>query len=151
MVSRASRLVQWLVVMVLCGLLTDTLAEQQSSQWCFVRADFSKICFDLEIADDPEKRGRGLMHRKFLAERSGMLFDFRELMSIGMWMKNTFIPLDMLFLNAEREVVSIHRQAQPHSVDIIRSTEPVQYTVELNGGAVEKFGLAVGDRVFRAR
>ena len=124
------------------------MAVESLSRWCFLRVDFSKVCFELETADEPEERSRGLMHRKSLDQREGMIFDFEQSQPIGMWMKNTFIPLDMIFLDAKRRVLFIHHQAQPHSLDIIRSPRAARYTVELNGGAAKTYGLGLGDLVF---
>ena len=132
----------------ICVLSSNLSGAELLSRWCFLRADFSKVCFELETADEPEERGRGLMHRKSLHERGGMIFDFEQSQPIGMWMKNTFIPLDMIFLDAKRRVLFIHHQAVPHSLDIIRSPQAARYTVELNGGAAKTYGLGIGDLVF---
>ena len=139
------------IFLVMLGSLficAEPFAQEPLSRWCFLRADYSKVCFELELADEPEERSRGLMHRKSLPKRAGMIFDFEEQQPIGMWMKNTFIALDMIFLDANGRVVFVHHQAEPHSLDIIRSPRAVRYTVELNAGAAKTYYLGVGDRIF---
>jgi uncharacterized membrane protein (UPF0127 family) len=80
----------------------------------------------------------------------GMLFDFGTTRPVLMWMKNTPLPLDMLFLDAKGAVVSIQENAVPYSEAIIDSRAPVKYVIELNGGTAAKLGLKVGDKVSSA-
>jgi uncharacterized membrane protein (UPF0127 family) len=103
----------------------------------------------LEIADEPQERQRGLMYRRALAERAGMLFDFGAEQPVYMWMKNTYIPLDMLFVAADGQIVHIAARTVPHSEATISADRPVQGVIELAGGEAERLGIAVGDHVFR--
>ena len=112
---------------------------------CLLHDDYRRTCFSLEIADEPEERNYGLMMRESLAPRHGMLFDFAQIQTVGMWMKNTLIPLDMVFLDEQRRVVFVHRHAEPHSLEIISPPMPVRYTLELNAGDVERFGVRLGN------
>ncbi len=101
----------------------------------------------LELADTPERRARGLMFREKLARDSGMLFDFGRTRPVAMWMKNTLVPLDMLFLDADGRIVWIHRGARPLSLETIAPPLPVRYVLELPAGAVARYGAAPGDRL----
>lgn len=102
---------------------------------------------EVEIADTPETRATGLMNRSELGEDSGMLFDFKETRAVSMWMKNTLIPLDMLFLGPDGRIVNIARNARPLSLDTISSDGPVRYVLELNGGAAARYKADAGDQL----
>ncbi len=103
--------------------------------------------FTVEIAADGPQREYGLMFRRQMAADHGMLFDFETAQPVQMWMENTVLPLDMLFLDASGNVTHIVEHAVPYSRDIIDSGGPVKYVIELNGGIVRKLGVAVGDKV----
>ena len=102
---------------------------------------------EVEVADTPQAREIGLMNRESLAEDTGMLFDFREDRPVSMWMKNTLIPLDMLFIDKTGTVVRIARNAKPHSLETIPSGKPVRYVLEINGGAAATYGAKTGDKL----
>ena len=101
----------------------------------------------VELADTPEAREVGLMNRDRMAKDSGMLFDFDESREVTMWMKNTLIPLDMLFLDHRGLIVRVAANARPLSLSLIPSNAPVQYVLELNGGAAARYGAKVGDHL----
>ncbi|WP_294642664.1 DUF192 domain-containing protein [uncultured Aureimonas sp.] len=101
----------------------------------------------VEVADTPQKREIGLMNRDSLAEDTGMLFDFHEDREVSMWMKNTLIPLDMLFVDKTGTIVRIARNAKPHSLETIPSGKPVRYVLEINGGAAAGYGAKTGDKL----
>lgn len=101
----------------------------------------------IEVADTPDEREYGLMNRQSLPADTGMLFDFEIDRPVTMWMKNTYIPLDMVFMDAKGTVTHIAVNAQPLSLDLIESGGPVRYVLELNGGAAARYGLKVGDRL----
>lgn len=103
--------------------------------------------FAIEVATSPDQLTQGLMFRRTLAADAGMLFDFGEDKPVTMWMRNTLIPLDMLFIAADGRVVGIKERAVPGSLDIISAPEPVRGVLELNGGTAQRLGLATGDRV----
>ncbi|AUX76212.1 MULTISPECIES: DUF192 domain-containing protein [Sinorhizobium] len=105
----------------------------------------------VELAIDPEQREQGLMHRRQLAPDHGMLFDFGETRRVMMWMRNTYLPLDMLFIGADGTVATIHENAVPLSEAIIDSQEPVAFVLELNAGTVKRLGIRPGDRITGAR
>jgi uncharacterized membrane protein (UPF0127 family) len=101
----------------------------------------------VELAIDPEQREQGLMYRRQMAADHGMLFDFGETRRVIMWMKNTYLPLDMLFIAEDGTVRTIHENAVPLSEAIIDSKEPVAFVLELNAGTVKRLGIRPGDRV----
>ena len=103
--------------------------------------------YEVEVAATPGARAEGLMFRRELAPRAGMLFDFGRDEVARMWMKNTFIPLDMVFADRSGTVRGIVRNARPRSLDTISSRVPVRAVLELNGGEAERIGLAPGDRI----
>ena len=102
---------------------------------------------DVEIADTPEKRSMGMMYRSALGDRQGMLFVFPEEEYQSFWMKNTAVSLDMIFVSAKNEIVTIHEDTTPYSPQSYSSTKPAQFVVEVNAGFVAKHGIAVGDRI----
>jgi len=103
--------------------------------------------FTVEVATTPEQMEQGLMFRRSLAPDSGMIFDFRTPSMAAMWMRNTLIPLDMLFVDAGGRIVNIHERAVPGSFDTIGAAAPVRAVVELNGGTASRLGIRPGDRV----
>jgi len=103
--------------------------------------------FKVEVRDTPEGREVGLMHRRSMPEDHGMLFDFEREAPVAMWMKNTLIPLDMVFIRADGSIARVARQTEPMSTRIIASDEPVRYVLELNAGVTDNLGIRSGDRV----
>jgi uncharacterized membrane protein (UPF0127 family) len=106
-----------------------------------------EIKFDVELALNDAERARGLMFREKLGPYEGMLFDFYQEAPVGFWMKNTLIPLDMLFIAADGTIRSIHANAVPHSVETIPSKFPVRAVLEINGGSAKLLGIKPGDKV----
>jgi uncharacterized protein len=103
--------------------------------------------FQVEMAVSPEQRGLGLMFREDLAEDRGMLFDFGRLQRASMWMRNTYVPLDMLFIDPEGRITQIAADIRPLSDAVIASREPVRAVLELRAGVTAKLGIRPGDRV----
>ena len=103
--------------------------------------------FSVELAVTDEDRGRGLMFRRELPDGTGMLFDFGRDQEVAMWMKNTLIPLDMMFISAGGRIVRIAENTEPMSTRIIPSGGPVRAVLEVIGGTAKKYGIAAGDRV----
>lgn len=103
--------------------------------------------FSIELATTEAQMEQGLMFRHYLAPDAGMLFDFKRPIVAQMWMKNTPIPLDMLFLDGGGKIVDLHERAVPYSLDVIASKAPARFVIELNGGTVARLGISVGDRV----
>lgn len=104
--------------------------------------------FMVEVPTTAAGLERGLMYRKSLADKAGMLFDFGDAsLPRNMWMKNTYIPLDMLFIGAEGQVLKIVANTKPQSEVIISSDTPARAVLELKGGSAKRLGIQVGDRV----
>ena len=103
--------------------------------------------FKVELAETPAQMTQGLMFRTSLAPDAGMLFDYKQPTAATMWMRNTLIPLDMLFVDAQGRIVNIHQRAVPQSLDIIAATAPVRAVIELNGGTAARLGIEPGDQV----
>lgn len=103
--------------------------------------------FRVEIADTDASRARGLMYRKSLPGDQGMLFAFNEVAMQSFWMKNTLIPLDILFVERSGRIAKIHANARPHVLAPIGSGRPVWAVLELNGGLTALLGIRAGDRV----
>ena len=102
---------------------------------------------DVDIADTPQEKAQGLMFRTRLQDNRGMLFAYDTPQEITMWMRNTYIPLDMVFIRADGTVHRIEAMTEPLSEDIIASRGDVSACLELAGGAAERLGLKPGDRV----
>lgn len=108
-----------------------------------------KNCFDLEIAKTPFQKALGLMFRKNLPQNSGMLFVFNSEARRSFWMMFVKIPLDLIFLNSQKEIVTIERNALPYRglwCKIINPRVKAQYVLEINGGLSAKLDLKIGDR-----
>lgn len=103
--------------------------------------------FVVEIADEQEEREVGLMFREDLPQDQGMLFDFGTDRMVSMWMRNTPLSLDMVFINRSGTVVRVAQNTTPFSTDIISSGEPVRYVLELNAGVASGNGIRSGDKV----
>lgn len=103
-----------------------------------------QIQFATEVADTEAERSRGLMHRSELGRYEAMLFAYKAPKPVAFWMKNTLIPLDMLFLDERGVVTKIHSNATPLDLTSIFGGDSVQYVLEINGGLAQKLGIAVG-------
>ncbi|MAG97996.1 MAG: DUF192 domain-containing protein [Alphaproteobacteria bacterium] len=103
--------------------------------------------FTVELAANRQDRARGLMYRRTLAPDAGMLFDYGAPVRIAMWMKNTYIPLDMLFISSDGTISHIAERTVPHSLTTIVGPKPARAVLELNGGSAARLGIRVGDRV----
>ena len=106
-----------------------------------------KHTFEVWLADSPRRQAQGLMFVRSLPDLRGMLFVHESPKPISMWMKNTYIPLDMVFIDARGRIQQIVEQTTPHSLDIIRSNEPALAVLEIAGGEAKRLGLHPGQRV----
>ena len=111
--------------------------------------------FSVEVVDNDADRAKGLMYRKELPEGRGMLFDFHRDQEVSFWMQNTYIPLDMIFIRGDGQILRIEENTVPLSTRMIPSRGAVRAVLEVIGGTSRKLGIAPGDRVaspiFRAR
>lgn len=103
--------------------------------------------FSIELALSDAQMEQGLMFRRKLAPDAGMLFVFKTPSKASMWMKNTYIPLDMLFIDPEGRVINIAERRVPQSLDTIGAAAPARAVLELNGGTAQRLGIKPGDRV----
>jgi len=102
---------------------------------------------DIEIANTEAKREQGLMYRTHMAENHGMLFIFDKDQSLSFWMKNTVIPLDMIFINSKFVIVKIHKNTIPYDESQYSSGKPAKYVVEVNAGFADKYGIKEKDKI----
>jgi uncharacterized membrane protein (UPF0127 family) len=103
--------------------------------------------FHVEVARTDDERAKGLMDRSHMPEDRGMLFDFKQLTPISMWMKNTVMSLDMFFIRADGTISRIAENTEPFSTRVIPSGEPVMAVLELNAGAAARIGAKAGDKI----
>ena len=103
--------------------------------------------FTVNVAATPEQQQRGLMFVRSLAPDRGMIFTYDPPQNVAFWMKNTFIPLDMLFIRADGRIARIAANTVPHSLDPVPSREPVVAVLEIRGGRAAELGVRAGDLV----
>lgn len=115
----------------------------------FISQDGKKIIsqIDIELAANDEKRTQGLMWRQKMEEHQGMLFVMEQQAMQSFWMLNTYIPLDIIFVNEQRQIVTVRRNTKPQSLDPVTSDQPALYVVEVNAGYCQKHGISVGDKI----
>lgn len=142
---------------LLACLLLQTAAANPDLDAAFPQSSIvitasSKACyrFDVYLAINSAQWQRGLMHVRSLDFWRGMLFVYNDEARHSMWMKNTFLPLDMLFIKANGRVSSIVTDTEPQSLRSIASIEDVRYVLELNAGVTEQLGITAGDRMLWA-
>lgn len=119
------------------------LTVLMSNDFTATLPDGSQI--DLMVADSPIEMEVGLMYRQSLKQDEGMIFVFDENRIANVWMKNTYIPLDIIFLDENNTIVKIVENAEPKSLDVMSSSVPVKYFIELNAGSASEHKLRVGD------
>ena len=106
---------------------------------------FGQANFTVDVADDAAERGQGLMFVESMPTLSGMLFVYDRPQNVSFWMKNTLIPLDMLFVAPDGAILRIHENAIPGDLTPIRGGDGVQMVLEINGGLAGRLGIEVGD------
>ena len=110
-----------------------------------ISGDWGQAHFSIDVADDVEERARGLMFVEQMPTMSGMLFIYQEPQRVSFWMQNTLIPLDMLFVAPDGEILKIHENAVPLDTTPIPGGDGVQMVLEINGGLSARLGIAEGD------
>jgi uncharacterized membrane protein (UPF0127 family) len=103
--------------------------------------------FSVEIATTEQEKQTGLMYRKELADGKGMLFDFNPEQEVSMWMKNTYVSLDMIFIRADGRILRVAENTEPLSTKIVSSRGPARAVLEVVAGTAQKYGIRAGDRV----
>lgn len=141
-------LVFWIVFVALVFVL---IILNLNINYVGIKTQNGLVKINVEVADSPLERESGLMNRKYLCSGCGMLFVFDELGEHKFWMKNTLISLDMIFVDGDKQVVFIEKDAKPCNTEIcgVYPKEGIKfrYAVEVNGGFSEKNGINIGDRV----
>lgn len=144
---RAAQTIRLLLFSVLALLASAVAQAEPATDIARIVTATGEHQFNVEVADTPSARARGLMFRKSMPADQGMLFDFQVEEPVSMWMKNTYIPLDMIFIGRDGRVVGVAADAEPLSERIIDSPAPAYAVLELNAGAARRISLAPGDRV----
>jgi uncharacterized membrane protein (UPF0127 family) len=128
-------------------LLVGALAAQASDcseASVSLRGDWGTARFSVEVADDPQERAVGLMHRESLPRSAGMLFVYERPQRLSFWMRNTLIELDMIFVDPQGVVQHVHHRAQPLDETPIFGGDDLTHVLEINGGMAEQLGIAPG-------
>jgi len=145
--SRAS-VRRGLTLSLILGLPAATAANAACSDArADLRGDWGAARFSIEVADDSAERGQGLMHREKMAASAGMLFVYERPQRVSFWMRNTLIPLDMIFMDETGTVTRIHENAVPLDETGIPGGDQVQFVLEINGGLAGRLGIEVGSEL----
>jgi uncharacterized membrane protein (UPF0127 family) len=112
-----------------------------------LRGDWGQASFQVELADEPEERQRGLMFRREMAPRAGMLFAYGREQTVAFWMRNTYLPLDLIFTDGQGVVQRIHHDAVPLDETLIHGGNNIQYVLEVNAGMAARLRLDVGSEL----
>ncbi len=150
LIGRMFRSVAIALLLLVAAFPAAALESFQKSKLSVETAGGGKFRFDVELALTPGQQAQGLMYRRTMAADAGMLFIYDRVQPASFWMKNTLIPLDMLFIAADGRIVNIHERAVPESLDSVNSDGPVKAILELNGGMAARLGIRPGDRVVSA-
>jgi uncharacterized protein len=138
-----------IVAFILTGVTTPAARALETfpvaSLTIETKAGAQKI--SVEVATTPKQYAQGLMYRREMASDAGMVFVYQRAGKVSMWMKNTLIPLDMVFIDDSGKITKIVERTTPMSLDIISSGGPVRGVLELNGGTTSRLGVKAGDRV----
>jgi len=136
-----------LLIGLLMAMLGNVTACQAEPKVTITVKDGREVSFAVEVADTPSKREMGLQYRRDLAADRGMIFLFPAESGQSFWMKNTPLPLDMIFINRERKIVGIIEQTVPFSLEPRSVGAPSQFVLEINGGLSKRHGIKAGDTV----
>ncbi len=139
-----------IILLLLAAITAFFMFKKNQSQPPLSEVCFKDYCFEVELAKTMEEKTSGLMFRKELAQNRGMLFIYNQEGYYSIWMKNTLIPLDIIWLNQNREVVFLVKDAPPTQGDNFARFEPdkpARYILEINAGWIYKMNLKVGDRL----
>lgn len=112
-----------------------------------LRGDWGQVAFQIEIADTDQTRARGLMFVREMARDAGMLFVYDKPQPATFWMKNTYIPLDMLFMDRAGTVTHVHSNAIPHDTSLINGGDDVFAVLEINAGLAKRYGISEGTQL----
>lgn len=141
------RVVHFFLLPTLLVVLLQTTACQAQPKVTITTAEGRELIFGVEVADTPTKRELGLQYRRDLAADRGMIFLFPTESEHAFWMKNTPIPLDMIFINSDGKIVGIVEQAVPFSLDSRSVPVTSRFVLEINGGIAKRNGIKIGDSI----
>ena len=141
------RILRWLSLVLLAVMWATAPARSAERDTVEIATKSGVHAFSVELAATEAEREKGLMYRKSLPEGQGMLFDFHRDQEVGFWMKNTYIPLDMIFIRGDGRILRIAENTEPLSEKIVPSNGPVRAVLEVIGGTARKLGIVPGDRV----
>lgn len=145
--SERMHALRWAAFVLWASFAAAGLSQAAERQPLDILSKNGKHAFSVEMAQTDAERSKGLMYRKELPQGQGMLFDFQREQEVSMWMKNTYISLDMLFIQADGRILRIAENTEPLSLRIISSGGPVRAVLEVIGGTAKKLGIAPGDQV----
>ena len=138
---------RFLSIGLFCVMLSGVTACQAEPKVTIATQDGRQLGFVVEVADTPSKRAMGLQYRRELAADRGMIFLFPVESQQSFWMKNTPLPLDMIFINREGKIAGVVEQTVPFSLDPRSVDAPSQFVLEINGGLAKRHGIKAGDSV----
>ena len=141
------RTVRFIALLVLGLLAVAGPARSADPRVVEIASKTGVHAFAVELATTDAERSQGLMNRKELPEGQGMLFDFQRDQEVAFWMKNTYIPLDMIFIRSDGRIMRIAENTEPLSEKLVPSNAAVRGVLEVIAGTTRKLGIAVGDRV----
>lgn len=142
-----SSVIRFIAALMLVLSSLSVANAQQFETLKILTAQGHTHAFQIEVAKSDQERMQGLMYRQSMPANQGMIFDYKTPQHVAMWMKNTYIPLDMLFIRADGVIARIATNTEPLSTRSISSGEPVLAVLELNGGLTARLGIHAGDRV----
>ena len=125
---------------------TEVTFTKEGTLTIFKSIDSTRVSLDIEIADTEYDIQTGLMYRNSMASNQGMLFVFDDETERYFYMKNTKIPLDLIYINGAKSIVSFQKNAKPFDESSLPSNAPAKYVLEVNAGLVDKWGIAIGDQ-----
>jgi len=155
----------FLIVAVIALILIIVLPDNKTMEYSVPQPKFAKegiaafyskdgaekCSFDIEIADTPETLTNGLMYRDSMAVNKAMLFIFDKSEQRSFWMKNTYLPLDIIYISEDSTIVSVSENTTPFSEQTVMSKGPALYVLEINAGLYKQFGLETGDKFYWRR
>lgn len=133
-----------LIILVWVG---GAIAETCRPDMVWIRGEWGETRFAVEVVDTPQDRARGLMFRESLPRGAGMLFVYEHPVRASFWMKNTLIPLDMLFADAAGHILHVHENARPGDLTAIEGGDGVFAVLEINGGLARRYGIGPGSEL----
>jgi uncharacterized protein len=136
-----------LALTLLCIMPSSGRAAGEQTETLEIVSKSGVHVFSIEVMRTPEEKAKGLMYRRELPQGRGMLFDFSPEQPVSMWMKNTYISLDMIFIRADGRILRIAENTTPESEAIIPAGGNVRGVLEVIAGTAKKYGIAAGDRV----